>query len=968
MIFKGIIGIVLLLTVANTQLYTENKPNVHLLCPQLYHRVFRGCIPRGNTTAGKYSEINDVKTAKECVYACCVKEECNVAFMTTTKCFHIECASNELCVPVQNPNIDEIDQHISMVLVRPAPGQESWKDVFEDQAEISTEHIGREMYNMINNRPTNHYDDVYKDLLQLSESALDYNTACSVGIGASCIENEECVQNYPTSRAGTCKCKVGFLRNHDGLCSLPILKDAAIKGNIIDDNDTVLIAKKQLMLTAESKEVKLPENEVSLVAVVNPLPTAGEKFNYEWTSLRKPEGSGAVKIQKAEILHLTKLSEGLYTFKVNVSSEDAYGETFVNVTVLPPSRVNKPPQIIITPANQTIKLPNTGAVLDASSSTDDNGIVLYHWELQQGPVGYQPQLADAPTLQLKDLTRPGNYTFKLTVTDTDKAISTSTANITVLKVKDYPPDANAGQDVIIYLPKNQITLNGNLSTDDHMITTWEWTKSSDDADKAVDMQDTRTPYLRLSDLEKGVYTFQLKVTDSANQSSTASVHVFVKPPTNQPPIARAADNNITISLPQTWVVLDASNSTDDNHIVSYNWEKLNGPSKVAFVNASTPITNVTNLTKGLYVFRVNVTDDDTNQASAIQYVIVNQNKNQKPTANAGGNFELELPRNVAYLNGTKSSDDWAIVKWQWTRVDSSLAAGRIAEDSDKSSILILSDLVPGKYIFNLSVSDEQGLSDVDSITLTVKNDGKLFYMVDMTVDYNVKTLNEARYRTLVGKLALLVQDNMKLQVRELKQQTGTGKAIISFYVEDAEGKPVDANEVVKHLREKLKVDAGLLGFSVSLQTAICQNNCSGHGVCEEISRKCICEAFWMQDLFKVYLQKDVDSDCSWSILYVVLGLICSVIAFIGIIWGLVYLCFSFCSYKNMHKPQTYKLIEDTEDMPPYHPRKPDLTDTDSESDTLYEISRGKGRFGGESKNGYKPGRNAFGKSRRGVKA
>jgi len=40
----------------------------------------------------------------------------------------------------------------------------------------------------------------------------------------------------------------------------------------------------------------------------------------------------------------------------------------------------------------------------------------------------------------------------------------------------------------------------------------------------------------------GVYTFTLKVTDSANQSSTAQVHVFVKPPTNQPPVAEAGEN------------------------------------------------------------------------------------------------------------------------------------------------------------------------------------------------------------------------------------------------------------------------------------------------------------------------------------------------------------------------------------------------------------------------------------------
>lgn len=72
---------------------------------------------------------------------------------------------------------------------------------------------------------------------------------------------------------------------------------------------------------------------------------------------------------------------------MSAETAEAYGDTFVNVTVLPASRINQPPTIVITPANQTIKQPNSAAVLDASSSTDDDGIVSWHWELQQGPVG-----------------------------------------------------------------------------------------------------------------------------------------------------------------------------------------------------------------------------------------------------------------------------------------------------------------------------------------------------------------------------------------------------------------------------------------------------------------------------------------------------------------------------------------------------------------------------------------------------
>lgn len=139
-------------------------------------------------------------------------------------------------------------------------------------------------------------------------------------------------------------------------------------------------------------------------------------------------------------------------------------------------------------------------------------------------------------------------------------------------------------------------------------------------------------------------------------------------------------------------------------------------------------------------------------------------KNQKPTANAGGNFEIELPRNVIIVNGSKSSDDWAITKWKWTRHDASLAMGSIAEKSDESPILELTDVTVGKYIFNLTVYDEQGLSDTDTVTFIVKNDPKQFYLVEITIDEDVKHLTAAQYNNLKAKLALLMKDGTQLQV------------------------------------------------------------------------------------------------------------------------------------------------------------------------------------------------------------
>lgn len=137
------------------------------------------------------------------------------------------------------------------------------------------------------------------------------------------------------------------------------------------------------------------------------------------------------------------------------------------------------------------------------------------------------------------------------------------------------------------------------------------------------MQNTRTPFLQLSNLEKGLYTFVLKVSDISNQSSTASVNVFVKAPTNLPPTA-SAGGNVTVILPRTWATLNASQSTDDLKIERYVWTQLSGPTPVVLVNRNESIANATGLTIGSYVFRVMVFDENQNNASDVINVTVIQ--------------------------------------------------------------------------------------------------------------------------------------------------------------------------------------------------------------------------------------------------------------------------------------------------------------------------------------------------------
>ena len=68
-------------------------------------------------------------------------------------------------------------------------------------------------------------------------------------------------------------------------------------------------------------------------------------------------------------------------------------------------------------------------------------------------------------------------------------------------------------------------------------------------------------------------------------------------------------------------------------------------------------------------------------------------------------------------------------------------------------------------------------------------------------------------------------------------------------------------EVVKRLQNKLKADSELLSLQlVSLDTLVCQNECSGHGTCHQATRTCICEPFWIENLVGRQLM-DGKSNC-----------------------------------------------------------------------------------------------------------
>jgi len=87
--------------------------------------------------------------------------------------------------------------------------------------------------------------------------------------------------------------------------------------------------------------------------------------------------------------------------------------------------------------------------------------------------------------------------------------------------------------------------------------------------------------------------------------------------------------------------------------------------------------------------------------------------NMPPIANAGPNQLTTLPTDSVSLDGSGSSDpDGTIVEWLWTKISGPASFGIIKPSESKT---VVRNLAVGTYQFKLKVSDNGGLSALDTI-------------------------------------------------------------------------------------------------------------------------------------------------------------------------------------------------------------------------------------------------------------
>ena len=242
----------------------------------------------------------------------------------------------------------------------------------------------------------------------------------------------------------------------------------------------------------------------------------------------------------------------------------------------------------------------------------------------------------------------------------------------------------------------EVAFTGSDSTDDIAVTSYSW--DFDDGSTIVSDPDPQHTFG-----SEGTYDVTLTVGDADGNTDQNTVRITVLPPANTPPVAEIAATPLTGQAPLL-VNFTGSTSTDDNGIVSFAWDFMDGGGSLD------PDPANTFFTEGTYTVLLTVTDAGGLTDSATIDIVVTAT-DMPPVARAeGAPLSGTAPLEVQFT-GSNSSDDLGIVTYSWEFADQGA--------TDTTADPIYTFTTPGNYEVLLTVTDTNGQTGTDTILVTV---------------------------------------------------------------------------------------------------------------------------------------------------------------------------------------------------------------------------------------------------------
>ena len=381
---------------------------------------------------------------------------------------------------------------------------------------------------------------------------------------------------------------------------------------------------------------------------------------------------------------------------------------------------------------------------ELSSDSDSGSIASYEWSQLAGTEATFSSTDEASTtITLPLISADENLSFQLLVTDNQSASATTAFTITVLDDSISPEIASIsvaegtygiGADLTITIAAanaetglalhNDSSFNGQALSNFAAVAdqdgnyTVTYTLASGDSDRAA--SSTVDASITLVDTAGNLSEPTTTVTLGGNTSIDANA-----------PTAKAG-NSYTVNEAAE-VELNASNSFDayEGSIASYSWQQIEIDEHE--VSLDSPESSETNFTAPselaadiTLTFQLTVADSAGNSDTDAVEVRVNN----APTANAGGDQQVNEGDEVT-LNGSGSSDTGDIIEsYSWVQVADSSGATLdtatvtlvIGDDPATATFDVPDNLTADTTLyFRLTVTDGDGASHSDIVTIFINN-------------------------------------------------------------------------------------------------------------------------------------------------------------------------------------------------------------------------------------------------------
>ncbi|MCJ8312436.1 MAG: hypothetical protein HRU38_05720 [Saccharospirillaceae bacterium] len=455
---------------------------------------------------------------------------------------------------------------------------------------------------------------------------------------------------------------------------------------------------------------------VKLIALISDF--EGESQEYTWTQtsgttvILDESVAGELSFAAPDVSETETL-----TFEVSVSAADGtvYTDT-ISVEIKFTEEVPNNVAPIVSAGEDFTSGDNITVTVTGSSEDSDGSVDSILWTQTAGStVTLSNADMNVFSFDAPVVTEDETFSFELSATDNSGDTSTDSVDVLVSHT-NIAPTVDAGNN-INSADNTTVELTGSVMDADGSIASMVWTQISGSAVILTNADMVSASFVAPITSGDETFIFELSATDSDGETNTDSVTVFISH-NNIFPTANAGDD-FTTGDNQSVTVTGSADDTDGS-VASIVWTQTAG-STVVLTNADlvafsfdAPVV-VTDETFG---FQISVTDNQGDVSTDTVDVVITHT-NVAPIADAGDNIPSSDDTTVT-LNGMASDSDGSVASILWTQT-----SGTILPLTD-TSILTPSFDVPvisgdKSYIFELSVTDNDGEITTDSVTVFVSH-------------------------------------------------------------------------------------------------------------------------------------------------------------------------------------------------------------------------------------------------------